>query len=72
MRIKAIFDGDRVHLYHNDKRLGSTTYEAFCLKLLSPKQFERFEKNPDREYWDVRKIDVSHALFTWSTWQPPF
>lgn len=68
MRIEVVYDGDRVHIYHNEERLGHTSYEAFCLLVLSPRQFRRLEKDPERSVWDVRKICLSHALAepTWS------
>jgi len=74
MRIEAVYDGDRVHIYHNEERLGYVSYEAFCLLVLSPRQFGRLEKDPERSVWDVRKIDLSQALAdpTWSASEQPF
>ena len=68
MRIRSVVDGDRVHIYYNEERLGFVNFEAFCLLVLSPVQFARLEKNPDKDVWDVRKIDLSIALAnpTWS------
>lgn len=73
MRIQIAIDDDGVIVYHNDKRLGLISYEAFCLRVLSPRQFGRYEKNPDITVWDVRKLDVSQALAdpTWLACQQP-
>jgi len=74
MRIEVVYDGDCVIIYHNDKRLGLISYEAFCLRVLSPRQFKRLEREPDKKVWEVRKIDLSQSLAdpTWSACQLPF
>jgi hypothetical protein len=53
---------ENIALYHNDEMLGIVSYELFMLKILSPKQLIQYEKNPDKEKWDVRSIDINQAL----------
>lgn len=68
MKIQVAYDGDVVQVYHNAERLGFVNYEAFCLLVLSPRQFRQLEKSPERCVWDVRWINLSMALAmpTWS------
>lgn len=62
MTIYVKYFPERVSVYYNDEKLGSVSYEVFMLRILSPKQLSKYEKNPDIEKWEVRKIDLNYAL----------
>jgi hypothetical protein len=64
MKIRAI-PSDPVIIYHDGEKLGSVDYETFCLKVLSPREFAKLERNPDKCDFDVRKIDLDQALAGW-------
>ena len=64
MKINAHLS-DPVTIYRDGERLGSVSYETFCLKVLSPKEFSRLERNPEMNEFNVRKIDLDQALAGW-------
>ena len=53
---------DPVTIYHDGRRLGSVSYEVFCLKVLSPRTFRKLERDPDLREFEVRRIDLDQAL----------
>lgn len=61
MKIRVALQ-DPVIIYHDEERLGSVSYEVFCLKVLSPRDFRKLERNPDLNEFDVRKLDLDQAL----------
>jgi hypothetical protein len=64
MKIKA-YVSDPVTIYHDGKKLGNLSYDTFCLKVLSPKEFAKLERNPDMNEFEVRRIDLDQALAGW-------
>ena len=53
---------EKISIYYNNDKIGDVSYEVFMLRILSPKQLSQYEKNPEKENWDVRKIDLNWAL----------
>ena len=62
MKIFVKYFPERIAIYHNDEKLGTVSYEVFMLRILSPAQLIRYEKNPEIEKWEIRKIDINYAL----------
>lgn len=62
MRIYVKYFPEKVSIFYNEENIGSVSYEVFLLRILSPKQLCTYEKNPEKENWDVRKIDLNYAL----------
>ena len=62
MTIFVKYFPEKIAIYHNDKKIGTVSYEVFMLRILSPKQLLYYEKRPDVEKWQVRKIDLNYAL----------
>lgn len=62
MTISTLIEGDDVRIYVEDKLYGIVDYETFLIKVLSPRQFRSYEKNPETTKFVVRKIDLTQAL----------
>ncbi len=62
MKIEIKQGVENISIYHNDEKLGTVSYEVFMLRILSKKQLSKYEKTPDKNEWDVRKIDINYAL----------
>lgn len=62
MTIFVKYFPEKIAIYNNDEKVGTVSYEVFMLRILSPKQLSYYEKRPDVEKWQVRKIDLNYAL----------
>jgi hypothetical protein len=62
MKIEVKYYPENISIYFNDEKMGSVSYEVFMLRILSPKQLLKYEKNSEISRWDVRKIDLNYAL----------
>lgn len=61
MQIKITDTGGEVAAYSLEGRLiGRFDPEDFYLRVISPRDLRLWEKNPDRQRFEVRKIDFNN------------
>jgi hypothetical protein len=53
-------DTDYVLVYLNNKLVGKFDVEEFLIYVISPLEFSRFEKNPDKRKFNIRKFELNH------------
>lgn len=59
MQYTCIIDGDNVHALIDGQRVGIFDTDTFLLSVISPLEFKRFEKNPDKKKFYIRKLEFN-------------
>ena len=60
MTYKAIIQGDEVFTYLDGKLKGVFDTDTFLSKVISPLEFSRFERNPDKKTFYIRKLEFNN------------
>ncbi len=51
--------GDLTHVFKDGERVGKFDTDTFLLQVISPLEFSRFERNPDKKTFEIRKLEFN-------------
>ena len=51
--------GDFTHVFKDGERVGKFDTDTFLLRVISPLEFRRFEKNPEKKKFNIRQLEFN-------------
>lgn len=60
MRYKVSIDSDFVFVYLDSRCVGKFDVDTFLTSVISPLEFRKFENNPDKNIFEIRKLEFNN------------